>query len=151
MHGRHLHGGVFWIMLTVGVAVSPERTWADVEAAIIESLNVAFSFERRQFGQKVLQTEVIAAIQAVVGVEACVVEALRVLTESIPEGGLTLPLRAGQPLLAEPSDLLLLDASAVTILAIEPASGRPTSLPEFRVLPRPKAPFSKSHLAGGFK
>ncbi len=56
--------------LAARVAIDPDYIADKVLAAVRQALLEAFSFERREFGQPVHQSEVLAAIQAVEGVTA---------------------------------------------------------------------------------
>ena len=56
--------------LSATVLIQPDRTAADIQAAIVQSLMWTFSFANRQFGQAVAASEVITAIQMVPGVVA---------------------------------------------------------------------------------
>jgi hypothetical protein len=54
--------------LAAKVLIDPRYRWADVEAAVRDSLLGAFAFERRSFGQPVSVSEVVTTIQSTPGV-----------------------------------------------------------------------------------
>jgi predicted phage baseplate assembly protein len=97
-------------LVALGVTVTPDRLAADVFAAVTASLNETFSFERRDFGQRVAASEVLATVQAVPGVRGAVLTALH-FTET--------PAQRVELLPAEAADLLTLAGVDLTEL-LEP-------------------------------
>jgi predicted phage baseplate assembly protein len=71
------------LVISARVRIEPGRLWepvvADVRAALLET----FSFDRRQLGQDVLLSEVIAAVQGVAGVSYVDVDVLAKVPESV--------------------------------------------------------------------
>jgi predicted phage baseplate assembly protein len=57
------------IVVVADVHISPDRTWPTVEAAVRRKLVETFAFERRELGQHVYASEVMAAAQGVEGVD----------------------------------------------------------------------------------
>jgi hypothetical protein len=96
--------------VALGVAVTADRLASDVFATVTTALTEAFSFARRDFGQRVAASEVLAVVQAVPGVRGAVLTALH-LTGTYPERVELLP--------AEPADLLTVADIALTEL-LEP-------------------------------
>lgn len=99
-------------LVALGVAVTPDRLAADVFVAITASLNATFSFARRDFGQRVAASEVLATVQAVPGVRGAVLTALH-FTDT--------PAQHVELLPADAADLLTLAAAELTEL-LEPLS-----------------------------
>jgi predicted phage baseplate assembly protein len=60
---------VMFLIVSAKVRVQPDSLWEAVEARIRAALLDTFSFERRDLGQPVFQSEVLSAIQGVAGVE----------------------------------------------------------------------------------
>jgi predicted phage baseplate assembly protein len=71
------------IVLAAGVHVDADHRWDLVEPRIRAALLGRFGFDRRELGQDVLQSDVIATIQAVPGVVRVVIEALGVAPETL--------------------------------------------------------------------
>jgi len=71
------------IALAAGVHVDADHRWDLVEPKIRAALLTRFGFDRRELGQDVLQSELIATIQAVPGVVRVVIEALGVAPEGL--------------------------------------------------------------------
>jgi hypothetical protein len=76
------------------VFVKPEYEAAKVLAAVIGELQARFSFERRAFGQSVAQSDVMAAIQLVEGVQAVELASLYLTGETPVVNALLPALRA---------------------------------------------------------
>jgi len=104
--------------VALGVAVTPGRLATDVFAAVAAALTATFSFERRDFGQRVAASEVLATVQTVTGVRGAVLTALR-FTDT--DTTITANTEAGRVELlpAEPADLLTIDGADLTEL-LEP-------------------------------
>lgn len=65
MHGRHLHGGVFWIMLTVGVAVSPvgAHPLSDYGESVTAALGIdSWPSDNEQFPDIIVVPEALSTI-----------------------------------------------------------------------------------------
>lgn len=60
--------------------VAADRRFADVAAAAAAALEMAFAFERRELGQSLRSSSVLAMLQAVAGVEAAVLDGLPFLS-----------------------------------------------------------------------
>jgi len=71
------------MVVAASVQVDAEHLWELVEPRIRAALLARFGFDRRELGQDVLQSEVIATIQAVPGVARVVIEALGVAPEGL--------------------------------------------------------------------
>lgn len=71
---RSFNGKLFNVRARI--KVSDDRESEDVADAATEALKETFSFDSRDFGQAVTESEVIAALQAVAGVEAVDLKAL---------------------------------------------------------------------------
>jgi phage-related baseplate assembly protein len=90
-----------------------------VEAAVSEKLLETFAFEKRAFGQSVTQSEVIAAIQSVVGVQAVDLnflhrrDASRTLQQSLPA---VTAFWDSENNLIKPAQLLILRPSNITLI-----------------------------------
>ena len=69
------------LMLAAGVRISADYAWADVEPALRAAVLAAFGFARRQPGQDVFLSEVIAVMQRVPGVDFVDVDAF----DGVPE------------------------------------------------------------------
>jgi len=97
------------------VHVSPDRLPERVLAAVEQTLRERFSFEARRFGQGVELSEVVAAIQAVDGVVAVVVDELyrsdqnlglnQRLTSAMPRAGSRTTVLAAELLTLDPGPL----------------------------------------------
>jgi len=98
--------------VALGVAVTSDRLASDVFAAVTAALTATFSFERRDFGQRVAASEVLATVQSVPGVRGAVLTALH-FTGTYAERVELLP--------AEPADLLTVAGVELTEL-LEPLS-----------------------------
>ena len=75
------------LVISAKVRVNPDYLWDKVEPMIKASLLDTFSFERRDLGQDVLLSEVIGAIQGVVGVDYVDVDAVAGIPEKILDNG----------------------------------------------------------------
>lgn len=80
--------------LDANVYVTPEYEASMVLAAVTAAVQNQFSFERRAFGQSVAQSEVVATIQRVEGVEAVDMVRLYLTGETAEVNGLLPALRA---------------------------------------------------------
>jgi Baseplate J-like protein len=80
--------------LGANVVVRPEYEAAVVLAAVTAELRSRFSFERRAFGQSVAQSDVMATIQRVAGVEAVELTSLNLTGETATVNALLPALRA---------------------------------------------------------
>ena len=69
------------LMLAANVRIAPDYAWADVEPALRAAVLAAFGFDRRQPGQDVFLSEVIAVLQRVPGVDFVDVESF----DGVPE------------------------------------------------------------------
>ena len=58
-----------WLIVSAKLAIDPDQVWAAVVARVRAALLDAFGFERRALAQGVARSEVIAAMQAVPGVD----------------------------------------------------------------------------------
>lgn len=88
------------LVVSAGVKVAPELLWEHVEPRVRAALLDTFGFDRRELGQDVLLSEVVAAIQGVRGVEYVDVDILSKATGSIDPADLerlARDLGAGQP------------------------------------------------------
>lgn len=75
------------IVLVAGVRVQPDFEWPEVEPRLRAALLEAFGFDRRELGEAVVLSKVMAAAQAVRGVDSIDVDALALAPEEItPEG-----------------------------------------------------------------
>lgn len=75
------------IVLSAGVRILPDYQWEDVATRLRTALLEAFGFERRELGQDVVLSEVIAVMQAVRGVAYVDVDAFGGIPEKIAEDG----------------------------------------------------------------
>ncbi|MGH7527761.1 MAG: hypothetical protein ACREMX_13780 [Gemmatimonadales bacterium] len=103
------------------VKVDPDREAAKVLEAVEKALRQQFSFERREFGQRVTLAAVAAAAQGVRGVTAVQVARLCRSGDPDPETGLSAPLPARAPQPGErgtvlPAELLTLDPAPLDLL-----------------------------------
>jgi Baseplate J-like protein len=102
---------LLFLIISARVRLVPDYHWEAVEPEVRRALLDAFSFERRELGQDVFLSEVIAVIQAVPGVECVDVDVLDTIAQSKPLGALknlgrTLRLRPCIPVeLAHPNDV----------------------------------------------
>jgi hypothetical protein len=96
--------------VALGVAVTSDRRPTDVFTAVTAALTATFSFARRDFGERVAASEVLATVQSVPGVRGAVLTALH-LTGTPPARVELLP--------AEPADLLTVADADLTEL-LEP-------------------------------
>ena len=113
------------------LVIDRRRVAAEVMAAVTEALRAAFAFDRREFGQSVTPSEVIARIHEVEGVLAVDLEALSEYggTDATGGTGAAGP-AAGQPIAPlvsrrarwnpatrafEPADLLLINPVGITL------------------------------------
>ncbi len=88
------------LVVAAKVAVLPDRRWDDVQPAIRTALESRFGFARRDLAQDVTAGEVIAAIQAVPGVDFVDLDVLDTIDEATVTAVLTDPEAAGpQPTL----------------------------------------------------
>ncbi len=69
------------MVISAKVRVKPDYLWDKVEPKIKAALLDTFSFERRDLGQDVLLSEVIGAIQGVMGVDYVDVDAVAGIPE----------------------------------------------------------------------
>lgn len=104
----------------LAIAVEPDHLRENVFTAITAALTAVFSFERRDFGQPVAASEILATTQAVPGVRGAVLTTLRfvynrptVRTTNPPPDDPTAP---ADKLLAEPADLLTIAGITLTEL-----------------------------------
>jgi hypothetical protein len=109
-----------WFKLEANIRVFPDRIATDVIAAVDAALRDTFSFSRRELGQPVARSEVIAAIQAVDGVDWVDLDALyrgsivgnaAVLTAAVPRSAQRLTGSA----LPAPAELLSLFPGTLTL------------------------------------
>lgn len=70
------------LVISANVKVQPDYAWDLVEPAVRAALLDAFGFERRELGQDVVPSEVIATVQAVPGVEYVDLDVLRTISEA---------------------------------------------------------------------
>lgn len=98
--------------VALGLAVTPDRLASDVFTAVTAALTATFSFARRDFGQRVAASEVLAIAQSVPGVRGAVLTELH-FTED--------PANRVELLPAEAADLLTVADVAMTEL-LEPLS-----------------------------
>ena len=70
------------VLVKARVRVRPDYLWGSVEAKVRAALLDAFSFERRELGQDVLLSEVIATVQTVPGVAYVDVDELDAVNEA---------------------------------------------------------------------
>jgi predicted phage baseplate assembly protein len=123
------------LVIGASVQVLPDYLWDLVKPAIIAALNDAFGFERRDLGQDVLLSEVMAVIQAVKGVSYVDVDrfaTIRVRKEHVEEDLRKItdpnPGRLPSRIAAElarpdaggiiPAELIILDASMPATLTL---------------------------------
>jgi hypothetical protein len=108
--------------LTAGLWIAPEYETEKVLAAAGKTLETAFGFATRAFGQPVTGSEVLAALQGVAGVIGAdldrliqVDSGLTVLTSNGPDGSIPARSARWQGNSLQPADLLLIDPAAVTL------------------------------------
>jgi predicted phage baseplate assembly protein len=97
-------------VIVLKVTVDPDRLAADVFPAVTAALSDAFSFERRDFGQRVAASEVLATVQAVPGVHGTVLVALHLAGQPAVKNNV---LPAADP---SPADLLTISEITLTEL-----------------------------------
>jgi hypothetical protein len=97
--------------LEARVRLHPRYEWEAVQENIRAALFASFAFDRRRFGQRVYDWEVIVCIQGVEGVDAVELEALYVHERE-----------RAQFLKAEPTQLLRLEQAGITLALWEEAS-----------------------------
>ncbi|WP_322755329.1 putative baseplate assembly protein [Frankia sp. Cas3] len=71
------------ILCAANIRVLPDYLWTRVEPAVRAALFDRFSFDRRELGQDVVRSDVIATVQAVPGVDYVDVDVLATVPESI--------------------------------------------------------------------
>ncbi len=76
------------IVLVAGVRVQPDYAWPEVEPRLRAALLDALGFDRRELGEAVVLSKVIAAAQAVPGVDSVDVDAMALVPEEITPDGL---------------------------------------------------------------
>ena len=69
------------VSVTAGVRVRPEYRWATVEPALRAALLDAFGFDRRELGQDLVPSTVLAVMQAVPGVQYVDLDDLSAIAE----------------------------------------------------------------------
>jgi len=105
--------------LSAQVTKDPDYLAAKVKAAVEEAVKQQFSFDRRDFGERVALSEVLAVIQGVPGVVGVDVNAL-CRTDLVGGNGLLHPLQVAAPQLGQgttvsPAELLFLDNTRLSI------------------------------------
>lgn len=92
-----------FVVVAAGVRVQPDYLWAEVEGRLRAALLAELGFDRRELGEPVVLSKVVAAAQRVAGVDAVAVHGFALVPEEITPAGL----RALTALLAEaPPDRL---------------------------------------------
>jgi predicted phage baseplate assembly protein len=107
------------IAFVAGIRVQPDASWPVVERRVRDALLEAFGFDRREFGDDVVLSRLVACAQAVDGVEAVDADGLALVHESITAAQLRdLPTKlAAQPPQRLPVELARLgEDPAATIL-----------------------------------
>jgi Baseplate J-like protein len=74
---------VMFIVISAAVRLLPDYLWESVESTIRTTLLDTFSFERRDLGQPVFQSEVFSAIQGVAGVDYVDLQVLGAVDQAI--------------------------------------------------------------------
>lgn len=79
------------MLISANVRLTPDYLWEAVVPQIRTALLTAFGFDRREFGQDVLLSEVLTVIQGVAGVAYVDVDALDVVTDTLLQEFLAQP------------------------------------------------------------
>ncbi len=109
------------IVLVASIRVQPDYAWPEVEPRLRASLLHAFGFERRELGEAVVLSKVIAAAQSVRGVESVDIDGTALAPEEITPAGIK---ALAEGLAGAPPDRLLVASAGraddgSTLLAAE--------------------------------